>query len=177
MSLFSLCGILFRYNNYMATRLDLALTFLGDLEDTLLYVWDELRHCRESLRRHNRNSDSDGNEGRIPVLLSLIESCSVDHPVSSVDPEHDDDYLCSYQVRNLIRYVRERVYHSMDRIEGGLNHTQVLCMMMDMDLESSELSSLEVASSSTASTCDTLCGSDTPGARVSTLGAEETMSP
>ena len=161
----------------MASRLDLALTFLGDLEDTLLYVWDELRHCRENLRRLNRNSDPGGDEGRMSTLLSLIESCSVDHPVSSVDPEHDDDYLCSYQVRNLIRYVRERVYHSMNRIEGGLNHTQVLSMMMDMDSESTELSSQEVTSSSTASTCDTLCDFDIPSAQVSTMGAEEAMSP
>ena len=148
----------------MASRLDLAVTFLGDLEDTLLYVWDELRQSRECLQRLSRSTEAASIEGRTPLLMSA-------------DPEHDDNYLCSNQVGNLICHVREQVYSSMEGIDGGLNHTQVLSLMMNMDLESLDQSSRGDVTASTLSTCDTLRAPDLPGSPLDLIELGEPMSP
>ena len=140
----------------MVNRLELVLEFMGDLEDSLLFAWDELRRCREEFKNLSRLDVDHLDEGAPPLLGAVVESCLVEPPRYEGVPEYDGLFLCSDQIGNLIRHVRSEVWSHMELIEGGLNHAKILSLMLDMDKECEENPRSMGRSSLTESTCDTL---------------------
>ena len=140
----------------MESRIDLVLAFIGDLEDSLLFAWDELRQCRAELKRLSRLDVDHLSDEASPRLGSVVDSCLVELPHTVGVPEYEGVFLCSDQVGNLVRHVRSEIWSHMEMIEGGLNHAKILSLMLDMDMENEENPRSSGRFSLTESTCDTL---------------------